>query len=65
MDWSYNLLTEPERTLLRRLSVFLGGFSLEAVEAVCADPTNDQGSHDPRPTINDPSVGGCAGRGSR
>jgi predicted ATPase/DNA-binding SARP family transcriptional activator/Tfp pilus assembly protein PilF len=36
LDWSYNLLTEPERLLLRRLSVFAGGWSLEAAEQVCA-----------------------------
>ncbi len=35
MDWSYQLLSEPERTLLRRVSVFAGGFSLEASEGVC------------------------------
>ena len=35
MDWSYQLLSEPERTLLRRISVFAGGFSLEAAEGVC------------------------------
>jgi predicted ATPase/DNA-binding CsgD family transcriptional regulator len=34
MDWSYDLLTEQEQTLLARLSVFAGGFSLEAAEAV-------------------------------
>ena len=36
IDWSYGLLDEPERCLLRRLSVFAGGFGLDAVEAVCA-----------------------------
>jgi predicted ATPase/class 3 adenylate cyclase len=36
IDWSYDLLTEPERALLRRLSVFVGGWALEAAEAVCS-----------------------------
>jgi predicted ATPase/class 3 adenylate cyclase len=41
IDWSYNLLDEPERILLRRLSVFSGGWSLEAAERVCADEDED------------------------
>ncbi len=35
MDWSYDLLSPSEQTLFRRLSVFLGGCTLESVEAVC------------------------------
>ena len=35
VDWSHELLDEPQRTLLRRLSVFTGGFTLEAAEQVC------------------------------
>jgi predicted ATPase/DNA-binding SARP family transcriptional activator len=34
IDWSYDLLSEPEQALLRRLSVFAGGWTLEAAEAV-------------------------------
>ncbi len=37
IDWSHELLDETERILFRRLSVFAGGFALEAVEQVCAD----------------------------
>lgn len=35
IDWSYSLLTEAERTLFRRLSVFVGGWDLKTAEAVC------------------------------
>jgi len=35
LDWSWELLTEPDRRLLRRLSVFIGGCSVAAAEAVC------------------------------
>ncbi|MGW1405192.1 BTAD domain-containing putative transcriptional regulator [Streptomyces sp. NPDC002403] len=37
VDWSWDLLDEPERAVLRRLSVFAGGCTLTAAEAVCAD----------------------------
>ena len=37
LDWSHSLLSEPERVLLRRLTVFMGGWTLEAAEMVCAD----------------------------
>ena len=35
IDWSYDLLSQKERAVLRRLSVFAGGCTLEAVEVVC------------------------------
>jgi len=37
LDWSYDALSEQEQAALRRLSVFAGGFTLEAAEAVAAD----------------------------
>ncbi len=42
VDWSYGLLNPAEQTLFRRLSVFNGGCTLEAVEAVC-DTAGDLG----------------------
>ena len=41
VDWSFGLLTQPERSTLTRLSVFAGGFDLEAAEAVCVSDTVD------------------------
>jgi predicted ATPase/DNA-binding winged helix-turn-helix (wHTH) protein len=38
LDWSYQLLAEEERAVLRRLSIFAGEFSLEAAVAVAANP---------------------------
>ena len=37
LDWSYELLSQPERLLLCRLSVFVGGLTLEAAEEVCSN----------------------------
>jgi len=42
IDWSHDLLTEPEQKLFRRLSVFCGGCTLEEVESVC-DTKQDLG----------------------
>ncbi len=35
IDWSYNLLNEEEKKLFRRLSIFAGGWTLEAAETIC------------------------------
>ncbi|MEU6770343.1 BTAD domain-containing putative transcriptional regulator [Streptomyces sp. NPDC046759] len=42
VDWSWELLTHAERVVLRRLSVFSGGASLEAAERVCAGDAVEQ-----------------------
>jgi predicted ATPase len=42
LDWSHALLTEHERLVLRRLAIFSGGFTLEAVSAVASDESIDE-----------------------
>jgi len=37
VEWSYELCSQPERLLWQRLSVFAGGFELDAAEGICAD----------------------------
>ena len=37
MDWSYELLSKEEKTLLQRLSVFSNGWTLEAAEVICGE----------------------------
>ena len=41
VDWSWDLLAEEDRRLLRRLSVFSGGWTLDAARAVCGEPGSD------------------------
>lgn len=65
IEWSYDLLDEREKQLFRRMAVFQGGRTLEALEAVCGSlrsqgsGVRDQGSEsaggpDPRPLTLDP-----------
>ncbi len=44
IDWSYSLLSEQERILFRRLSVFSGGWTLGAAEAICAGTDESLGT---------------------
>ena len=41
IGWSYDLLDEREKRLFSRLGVFIGGWTLEAVETVCQEPGED------------------------
>jgi non-specific serine/threonine protein kinase len=43
LEWSHELLSEPERVLFGRLSVFAGGWTLEAAEEVCSGEGVEQG----------------------
>jgi predicted ATPase/transcriptional regulator with XRE-family HTH domain len=57
IDWSYQLLTEPERIVLRRLAVFANGWTLDAAEAVCAgDALDAQGVLDALTRLVDKSL---------
>lgn len=42
IDWSYELLDERERQMFRRLSVFPASFTLDAAQAICADPESSR-----------------------
>ncbi len=44
ITWSYDLLSSTEQALLRRLSVFVDGWTLDAAEAVCPDPEGTLGT---------------------
>jgi non-specific serine/threonine protein kinase len=58
LDWSYELLTEPEQALLRRLPVFAGGFTLAAAEAVCGEGNGQRAtSSEQRATGNEEGTG--------
>lgn len=41
IEWSYSLLTEAEQRFLSAVSVFAGGWTLAAAEAICADPAGE------------------------
>jgi non-specific serine/threonine protein kinase len=68
IDWSYEHLAGREQQLLQRLSVFAGGWSLEAAEAICAGAAIDRGDVldllsqlvDKSLVIVEPAVGGQA-----
>ncbi|MFI0985088.1 BTAD domain-containing putative transcriptional regulator [Streptomyces exfoliatus] len=57
VDWSWDLLDDAERAVLRRLSVFTGGSDLEAAEAVCAEATEEA-------TTAGPTTAGAATAGA-
>jgi predicted ATPase/class 3 adenylate cyclase len=57
IDWSYQLLSEPEQALFRRLSIFSGGWTVEAAEQVAIlDPGSDLAMLDGLSTLVDQSL---------
>ena len=58
VDWSWQLLSGPERALARRLAVFPGGATLTAAEQVCPDPAAEER---PAPPGQPAGPGRCAG----
>jgi predicted ATPase/DNA-binding CsgD family transcriptional regulator len=64
LEWSYDLLAEHERTLFRRLSVFVGAWTLDAAEQVCGDRDTDVldvvGSLLDKSLVRRPTQGGVA-----
>jgi len=44
IDWSYDLLSGPERQVLQRVSVFAGGWTLQAAEQVCGEGEIEKGA---------------------
>ena len=66
LDWSHALLGEAERALFRRLAVFVGGWTLDAAEAVCADDPgggNEEGQEGGGAGVVAADAGGAAPRG--
>ena len=53
IDWSYSLLNEPERVMLRRLSTFAGGWTLEAAESVCGESADGVASDADEPIVTE------------
>ena len=52
LTWSYDLLRSHEQALLRRLAIFVGGFTLDAAEAVAGAPSSDDEEPSPSSLID-------------